>query len=327
MSFEKTSTAGDVPEHREPETDEPSHSDNDPIAEPLSTRDIEQVVVPRGYYSSPDSDRDPGGAAVRASQLDPVDLSSLSSSPPPLVDPTEGAEPLSALDFEQDSSEGGPESDSEPLSLRDVEEDLTPRGEVAPAPPASDEEPLSLRDVEEDLTPRSEPAPAPSEAPPARKRSVPPPLPRRSEHPGLSGPPLTASALPPVDESAAKALVPVMLERLAESDYEAAFAAATTVLRDDPAMTDALQAAQIARVELYRVYGERLGSRERIPKLVVPLEDLRLYPLDAPSALVLSQVDGTRSIEDVIQSGVMPKLDALRILSDLYLRGFVRLES
>jgi hypothetical protein len=153
------------------------------------------------------------------------------------------------------------------------------------------------------------------------KCTIPPPLPSRLDPPGLSGPPLSPGVAPGSRDP--ESLAQTMLERLAASDYEGALMAANTLLRTDPRMDDALQAAQIARTELYHIYDGRLGPRDAVPHVVVRTEELRLYPLDARSVLVLSQVDGIRTIDDVINSGIMPKLDALRLLSELCLLSVV----
>jgi len=114
-----------------------------------------------------------------------------------------------------------------------------------------------------------------------------------------------------------------MIERLTASDHDGALLAANAILRVDPKLPDALQAAQVAKAALYRLYDERLGPRDRVVTVTVPIEDLRFHALDAHSALLLTQVDGSRTIEDIIHSGILPKLDALRILSELFLSGLI----
>jgi hypothetical protein len=37
----------------------------------------------------------------------------------------------------------------------------------------------------------------------------------------------------------------------------------------------------------------------------------------------LSQIDGIRTIDDIIHGGILPKLDVLRVLSELYLQGIL----
>ena len=273
-------------------------------AEPLSMRDIEQVVVPQSYYKS-DDEVDDEKTEERSAALRPVDLGSLA---PPPVEPSSGSLEEMAAQLDDSTS-----SEEDPFLLRgrDFEAGLT-----ASTAPESDSEPLSLRDVEEDLSP-------PRAIPKHKKRSAPPPLPRKSELPGPAGPPLAHGAAGAVDESRVPLLAHAMFDRLAASDYEGAFLSASALLRIDPKSSDALQAVQIAKVALYRLYDKRLGSRNRVPTLVLPTDQLRFQPLDARSLLVMSQVGGARSIDDVINSGILPKLDALRILSELYLGGII----
>ena len=291
----------------EPEATSSSHARDaspDSSAEPLSRRDIEQVVVPASFYTSDDGEVDDHSDAAqgRVDALRPVDLSSLIPPPAP-VD-------------EEVLSDAAPM----PLSVRDFEEDLTVD---ASQPPDSESEPLSLRDVEEDLTPRGRRAASAAGGTSPSKRSVPPPLPSRPERPGFSGPPVAQLAPPGSGEPISQALLRSMRDRLAAADHEGAFIAASTLLRIDPELPEALQTTQIAKAALYRIYDERLGSRDRVPTVIVRAEDLRCYPLDARGALVLSRLDGTRTIDDVIHSGILPKLDTLQVLSELYLQGIV----
>ena len=116
-----------------------------------------------------------------------------------------------------------------------------------------------------------------------------------------------------------------MIARLAESDHEGALMAAETVLRQDPRQADALQCAQIARAELYRMYDARLGPRTSIPRMRIRPDQLGSVPLDVRAALVLGQVDGRATVDQVIHAGVLTKLDSLRVLSELRLMGIIEI--
>jgi hypothetical protein len=320
-----------VPSSAEPQLDPPSGKplrpvDPDPLPEmpdtapePLSTRDIEQIVVPQSFYQSSSEEALEtlnAATAGRMAAFRPVDLASLAGPETPGLDAPD-RESVSGI---------APDSVPEPLSARDLEE-VTWHGEDpsrAPelAEPRGDRSLPRFPDAQESLD-ASRAAPFVLQPSAVKKRSVPPPLPRPSDRPGLAGPPLVPAELSVADPSVSANLGKTTLERLAAADYEGAFMAANTLLRHDPRSEDALQAAQIARSELYKTYDARLGARQRVPHVAVRTEDIRSFPLDACSALVLSQVDGIRTIDDIIHGGILPKLDVLRVLSELYLQGIL----
>lgn len=131
----------------------------------------------------------------------------------------------------------------------------------------------------------------------------------------------TPSPVPPPLDSSSARQAEVMLQRLAAGDYDGALFAADAILRRDATHADARQCADIAGSELRRVYLARLGSVGRAPRRVA-IPDAA-PPLDAPTRLVLSQVDGAATIDEIVDSGLLSRHDTLRILSEAYLRGLV----
>jgi hypothetical protein len=154
--------------------------------------------------------------------------------------------------------------------------------------------------------------PTPSSVPP---RSVPPPLPE------------TASQIPPSRAAADNAFAEQMLERLAAGDNEGAAMAAEALLEYRPRDQDALDCAQMARSELRRVYVSRLGSLDAIPRVAMgPDALLALGALDFRAGYLLGRVDGMSSITEIVESGSIPSLDALCMLSELFLRRVIVLD-
>lgn len=176
--------------------------------------------------------------------------------------------------------------------------------------------------------------PPPTEAAPevAPGYSAPPEVPRHVM-PASIPPPLPPSVRPmartPSDVFEAFALgaarVPershAMLDRLAASDYDGALRAAEGVLRIEPQDGEALQCRELCRNELRRLYFARLGDAKGAPRLVVGAAGLCAVDVDLRAGLVLSRVDGVATILEIARSGVVPELDALRILSELLLSG------
>jgi hypothetical protein len=147
-------------------------------------------------------------------------------------------------------------------------------------------------------------------------RSVPPPLPE------------SANRLEPARAAADDALADTMLERLAAGDYEGAVMAAEALLEYRPRDRDALDAAQIAKTELRKVYVARLGSIERVPHIAMgPDAVFALKSLDFRAGYLLSRVDGHASIYEIVEGASIPSLEALGILSELYLRRVIAFDA
>jgi hypothetical protein len=111
-----------------------------------------------------------------------------------------------------------------------------------------------------------------------------------------------------------------MLERLATSDYTGALIAAQAFLERHPRDSDARDCADIARSELRKVYVARLGSLDRVPHVAMSLDGLLgVKSLDVRAAFLLSRVDGLTALSEIANGGGVPEVEALRILSELYL--------
>ena len=131
------------------------------------------------------------------------------------------------------------------------------------------------------------------------------------------------STVPPPLESSNARQAELMLERLAADDYDGAALAADAILRRDPEHVDARQCAALAASEQRRVYRARLGDCGRRPRRV-PATDASAAPvLDPPMRLVLSQVDGVATLNEIVESGLLTPHDTLRILSEAYLRALI----
>jgi len=142
-------------------------------------------------------------------------------------------------------------------------------------------------------------------------------------------PPLpdNAAAAPRSERVAADAaFAERMLERLACSDYAGALMAAEALLETHPGHQDLLDTAQIARSELRKLYTARLGLLDRTPRLAMDPDGLAtLHALDFRSGLVLSRIDGRATLAEIVESSGLPSCEALRVLSELYLRRAILL--
>ncbi len=151
-----------------------------------------------------------------------------------------------------------------------------------------------------------------TEAPPgpiSHPRSFPPPL------------PASASLIPAARAAADEGMAQRMLERLAASDYLGALIVAESLLEYRPLDSDASDTAQMARFELRRLYLERLGPLDAVPSMALPVEAILAHAwADARTGVVLARIDGVATIREIAEAPGMHATDALRILSELYLR-------
>jgi hypothetical protein len=138
----------------------------------------------------------------------------------------------------------------------------------------------------------------PDEAP---VKSVPPPLPGSNPDPRHAD---------------------LMFERLAASDYEGALLVAQSILAKAPGDQDALESAEIAASELWKLHVKRLGALDRIPNVALSADHLPPM-LNARAAFMLARVDGKATIEELVARAGLPRIDALRALAELYLWGAI----
>jgi hypothetical protein len=181
-----------------------------------------------------------------------------------------------------------------------------PPRRISPPLPAAEPAPLL----------RSAPPPLPaSEAP--RPRSVPPLLPGSQAPRPRSAPPPPGSPPEPTERLAmARALFDV-------DDDWGALLACDAVLERDPGRAEALGLRERCGERLERAFLLRLGSFDRVPRLVAREAGLPPAAVDPLAGLVLAQIDGVRSVAAIAGSAVLPRLHTLRILSELWLRGLV----
>jgi hypothetical protein len=97
-------------------------------------------------------------------------------------------------------------------------------------------------------------------------------------------------------------------------------------LADKPANEDASSLAEERRRVLESVEAGGLGSLDQVPRLAVPLDELRNLSLDHESGFLLSCVDGVSTLDTLLDICGMPRPSALRLLAKLVDYGAIRLE-
>lgn len=72
-----------------------------------------------------------------------------------------------------------------------------------------------------------------------------------------------------------------------------------------------------SRANLLRMYEAKIGGLDQIPEVLVSNEEVIWLNLNHRAGFILSQVDGTVSYDDLISLSGMPRLDTVRILTEL----------
>jgi hypothetical protein len=108
-----------------------------------------------------------------------------------------------------------------------------------------------------------------------------------------------------------------MKDRYATGDFSGALVIADGILNNDPFHEDARRYQQRCSETLSQMYLARLGSLTQVVRVAVARDQIRWLSLDHRAGFLLSLVDGTSSIEELLDVSTMPRLEALRILYGL----------
>lgn len=108
-----------------------------------------------------------------------------------------------------------------------------------------------------------------------------------------------------------------MADRFALGDFSGALVVAELILGARPGDPAAGRYAEAAREKLEQLYGSRLGSLQARPRVVVGDANVRWLGLDHRAGFILSRVDGASTVEEIVDTSGMPRLEALRTLCDL----------
>ena len=88
---------------------------------------------------------------------------------------------------------------------------------------------------------------------------------------------------------------------------------------------EARRIADTSRTRLRAIYIGRLGALDQVPVMMIPHAELRWLALDHRAGFVLSLVDGTSTIEEIIDVSTMPQLEVLRTLYNLLSQSVISL--
>jgi len=116
-----------------------------------------------------------------------------------------------------------------------------------------------------------------------------------------------------------------MVDRFELGDFTGALSLAETLLEIDRSDAEAREIAETSRTKLRAIYTGRLGSLDQVPVMMIPHAELRWLALDHRAGFVLSLVDGTSSIEEIIDVSTMAQLEVLRTLYNLLSQNVISL--
>lgn len=107
-------------------------------------------------------------------------------------------------------------------------------------------------------------------------------------------------------------------------DLDRAVAAVDLALSEDPNSALAQKLIHRNREAIMNVFQAFVGDLDRQPELARPLHELASAPISPRAAFLLSRVDGTLSLDELLDVSGMPRLEAYRHLCQLFLRGILR---
>jgi hypothetical protein len=132
---------------------------------------------------------------------------------------------------------------------------------------------------------------------------------------GTPGPEITERT---IDDPVAE-----MTERFSLGDYTGALEMSELILAEDPGNLEAAECGENCRTVLESMYAAKLAPLDRAPLVVVPRTQMRWLSIDHRAGFILSLIDGSVSVETILDLSGMPRLDALRILHELVLQKIV----
>ena len=121
-------------------------------------------------------------------------------------------------------------------------------------------------------------------------------------------------------------LVGEMEELYALDDLTGALRFAELVLGREPDNLQARRCADNCRRRLLSLYQSKIGDLKRVAVPSLEENEQRWLGLDHRAGFLMSRVDGISSVEDLLDVGGMPRLEALKTLVDLLERGAIRIE-
>jgi len=120
------------------------------------------------------------------------------------------------------------------------------------------------------------------------------------------------------------ALIDAAMAWNSRNEFDKAVAAVDLALGEDPNSALAQKLIHRNRDQIMAVFTAFLGDLQRTPVLARPLHELGAAPISPRAAFLLSRIDGTLSLDEILDVSGMPRVEAYRYLCQLFLRGILR---
>lgn len=117
-----------------------------------------------------------------------------------------------------------------------------------------------------------------------------------------------------------------MKDRYAMGDFTGALVIAEGILESDPSDVEAKLCAEKCREVLTQMYSARLGPLSQTVSVAIPNDEIRWLSLDHRAGFLLSLVDGSLTLDEILDVSGMPKLEALRLMFTLFDQHVIRLK-
>jgi hypothetical protein len=108
------------------------------------------------------------------------------------------------------------------------------------------------------------------------------------------------------------------------TELDKAVTALELALSEDPSSALAQKLIHRNRDVILTIFQNFLGDLERQPALARPLHELGSARISPRAAFLLSRIDGTLTIDEILDVSGMPRIEAYRHLCQLFLRGILR---
>jgi hypothetical protein len=108
-------------------------------------------------------------------------------------------------------------------------------------------------------------------------------------------------------------------------DFRSALVMAEALLESEPDHAQARACIASCRETLSKKYLGRLGGLAKILRVAMPPDEIRWLSLDHKAGFLLSCIDGTSSIEEVLDVACMHEFEAIRILHDFRELGVIEI--
>lgn len=107
-------------------------------------------------------------------------------------------------------------------------------------------------------------------------------------------------------------------------ELDKAVASIDLALSEDPNSALGQKLIHRHREQMQSVFQAFLGDLDRQPVLARPLHELASAPISPRAAFLLSRIDGTLTLDELLDVSGMPRIEAYRYLCQLFLRGILK---